>query len=74
MIEPNAFLAKVEAFLVQARVSPTAFGRDYLGDPNFVFDLRKGRQPRYELAQRVEELIQNHGKTPRRKRKGRSDG
>jgi hypothetical protein len=33
--------------------APTRFGREALGDPRFVFDLRNGRDPRPQTVQRV---------------------
>jgi hypothetical protein len=42
---PHPLLADVEEFLARTGVSPTAFGRDAMGDPRFVFDLRGGREP-----------------------------
>jgi hypothetical protein len=49
----KAFLAEIEAFLHQARVSPSGFGRAALGDPNFVRDLRGGRAPSLRLVDRA---------------------
>ena len=41
----QSFLSEIERFLSSAGVDPTALGKQALGDPNFVFDLRKGRSP-----------------------------
>ena len=46
-------LREVEIFLRQRGVTPTRFGRDALGDPRFVFDLRNGREPRLRTVARV---------------------
>jgi len=46
-------LNKVEKFLRQSDVAPTRFGRDEVGDPRFVFDLRNGRDPRPQTVARV---------------------
>ena len=46
-------LNKVEKFLRQSDVAPTRFGRDVVGDPRFVFDLRTGRDPRPQTVARV---------------------
>jgi len=46
-------LRKVEKFLRITDVPPTRFGRDVMGDPRFVFDLRNGREPRPETIRRV---------------------
>ena len=46
-------LREVEKFLRHRRVPPTRFGRDAVGDPRFVFDLRRGREPRPQTVERV---------------------
>ena len=46
-------LREVEKFLRQSDVAPTRFGRDVVGDPRFVFDLRNGRDPRPQTVARV---------------------
>ena len=46
-------LREVEKFLRQSGVAPTRFGRDVVGDPRFVFDLRLGRDPRPRTVARV---------------------
>lgn len=50
-------LREVEQFLVLTGKSPSRFGRQALGDPRFVFDLRNGRSPREETARRVSAII-----------------
>ena len=50
---PVHLLREVEKFLRQTDVPPTRFGRIAMGDPRFVFDLRKGRDPRPETIARV---------------------
>ncbi len=51
------FLAEVEGFLERNRISATAFGRLSLKDPNFVRDLRKGREPKWARVQRVRDFM-----------------
>jgi len=46
-------LREVEKFLRQSETTPTRFGRDAVGDPRFVFDLRNGRDPRPRTIKRV---------------------
>jgi sulfate adenylyltransferase subunit 2 len=41
----QTFLKEIEAFLETSTIDPTNFGKQALGDPSFVFDLRKGRSP-----------------------------
>jgi hypothetical protein len=44
---------EVEKFLRQNGTAPTRFGRDAMGDPRFVFDLRNGRDPRPRTVERI---------------------
>ncbi|MEO7564408.1 MAG: hypothetical protein ABIR63_04360 [Sphingomicrobium sp.] len=46
-------LREVEKFLRRSDVPPTRFGREAVGDPRFVFDLRNGRDPRPGTVARV---------------------
>ena len=51
-------LREVEKFLRQCDVAPTRFGRDAVGDPRFVFDLRNGRDPRPRTIARVRAYLE----------------
>lgn len=46
-------LREVEKFLRRNGTAPTRFGRNVVGDPRFVFDLRNGRDPRPTTVERV---------------------
>jgi len=46
-------LRRIERHLDATGMPPTRFGRETVGDPRFVFDLRAGREPRDETARRV---------------------
>lgn len=46
-------LQRIELHLRTRRVPPTRFGREAVGDPCFVFDLRDGREPRPPTVVRV---------------------
>lgn len=46
-------LQKIERHLKARRIPPARFGRDAVGDPCFVFDLRDGREPRARMVTRV---------------------
>ena len=46
-------LRDVEKYLRKYDTPPTRFGRQAMGDPRFVFDLRNGRDPRPETVARV---------------------
>lgn len=46
-------LVRIEKFMKARRMPPTRFGREALGDPKFVLQLRDGREPRAATVQRV---------------------
>jgi hypothetical protein len=46
-------LRSVEKHLRQKRIPPAKFGREALGDPCFVFELRRGREPRRRTVEKV---------------------
>jgi sulfate adenylyltransferase subunit 2 len=41
----KSFLSEIDRFLETLGLDPTTLGKQALGDPSFVFDLRKGRSP-----------------------------
>jgi hypothetical protein len=51
-------LREVERFLRQNGTPATRFGREAMGDPRFVFDLRNGRDPRPETVERVRAYLE----------------
>jgi 2,4-dienoyl-CoA reductase-like NADH-dependent reductase (Old Yellow Enzyme family) len=51
-------LRDVEQFLNKQNVSAARFGRDAMGDPRFVFDLRRGREPRARTVRRVQAYLE----------------
>jgi len=51
-------LREVEKFLRNRRVAPARFGREVVGDPRFVFDLRNGREPRLQTVARVRAYLE----------------
>ncbi len=53
MNELDNFSRAVEAFLQKHDWTPTRFGRELAGDPQFVFDLREGREPRLDTRERI---------------------
>lgn len=46
-------LPVIEKYLRTSNTPPTRFGRDAVGDPRFVLDLRNGREPRGRTIDRV---------------------
>lgn len=57
MDEIDRFLGEIETFLEANALTPTAFGEKAAGDPNFVFQLRGGREPRRNTIARVREFM-----------------
>jgi hypothetical protein len=55
---PVHLLREVEKFLRQNDTPPTRFGREAVGDPRFVFDLRNGRDPRPGTVERVRAYLE----------------
>ena len=51
-------LREVEKYLRHSDTPPTRFGREAVGDPRFVFDLRNGRDPRPGTEARVRAYLQ----------------
>ena len=50
-------LPLIERHLHNSGTAPTRFGRDAVGDPRFVLDLRIGRKPRAGTTERVAAYI-----------------
>lgn len=46
-------LDEIEAHLRRTRMPMSRFGREAVGDPNFVTNLRDGREPRARTVRRV---------------------
>lgn len=61
MSEIEKFRSEVEAFIASSGVTPTQFGKEFAGDPLFVFQLRKGREPRTETRQRILDAMAGAG-------------
>lgn len=59
----DQFLDEVETFLADAGISPSRFGRETVGDPNFVIDLRAGRNPSLLTADKVRRAIARYRST-----------
>ncbi len=53
----QAFLAEIESFLAESRLDPTTLGKQALGDPSFVFDLRKGRSPSARTMEKLRRFM-----------------
>ena len=49
----STLLLEIERTLRKRKIAASRFGREFAGDPRFVFDLRRGRQPRPRTHARV---------------------
>src|SRR3546814_20616824 len=54
-------LERIENHLRENDISATTFGREAVGDPRFVLDLRNGRNPRRKTVMRLETYLAEHG-------------
>lgn len=50
-------LSSIEKFLRRSGTPPTRFGREAMGDPRFVLDLRNGREPRASTVCKVRDYL-----------------
>ena len=53
-------LRQIERYIRQSGMPPTRFGREVVGDPRFVHDLRMGREPRPKTTARVVAWLSEH--------------
>lgn len=53
-------LQRIERHLRARRMTPTRFGREVLGDPNLVDQLRAGRELRSATAQRIVDYLNDN--------------
>ncbi len=51
-------LRDIEGYIRRVQTTPARFGRDVVRDPRFVFDLRKGREPRPATEARVRAFLE----------------
>ena len=54
------FISRVTAFLGRSGLSPTAFGRMALGDPNLMRQIERGRSLTLRSADRVQAFMDEH--------------
>ncbi|MDP8994356.1 MAG: hypothetical protein M3N07_05125 [Pseudomonadota bacterium] len=48
-----SLIARIERYLERSATSPTRFGREVLGDPNLMRELRRGRELSSRTVRRV---------------------
>jgi sulfate adenylyltransferase subunit 2 len=53
----DQFLNEINTFLVESQTEATALGKRVMGDPSFVFDLRKGRAPSAKTMDKVRDWM-----------------
>ncbi|MEK9751603.1 MAG: hypothetical protein VW338_00105 [Rhodospirillaceae bacterium] len=53
------FATEVEGYMERRELTPSRFGILALGDPNFVFELRKGRAVSMDVADRVRRFMRD---------------
>lgn len=53
-------IQRIDRYLRARRMAPTRFGRDVMGDPNFVLNLRDGRQLRASTERRIHAWLDAH--------------
>ncbi len=51
------FLDEVEASIKSLKMDATGFGRSAVNNPNFVFELRAGRESRQETIEKVRNFV-----------------
>ncbi len=51
-------LELIEAYMRSRRIAPTRFGREAVGDPNLVTQLREGRVLRERTVRRVQAYLE----------------
>lgn len=63
MSDIEKFRNEVEAFISSSGMTPTRFGKEFAGDPLFVFQLREGREPRTDTRQRILNAMAGNAET-----------
>jgi hypothetical protein len=53
-------LQRIERHLRARRMTPTRFGREAVGDPNLISQLRDGREPRAATARRILDYLNDN--------------
>lgn len=64
------FQSEVERYLKTTGLTPSAFGDKAAGDPNFVFELRNGREPRRATMAKVRAFMDRGTPVSRETRQG----
>jgi hypothetical protein len=62
MDDLQIFQKEIDSYLSATGLTPTAFGDKAASDPNFVFELRNGREPRRSTIAKVRAFMANRRK------------
>ena len=57
MLTSEQFLELIERHLKERGIKASRFGKDVFGDPGFVFELRRGRQPNLASVNKALDFI-----------------
>ena len=66
----DELLKEIDAHLSKTGTAPTAFGRALCGDPNFVDEIRGGRNPRADTIDAVRAFIEAN-RAPKKRAKAK---
>lgn len=64
MLTADEFISRIDRFLAESGMTPTAFGRAAVNDPNLVGDLRSGRMPNLRTLQRISDFMERSASEP----------
>lgn len=64
MSDLEAFQQDIETFLAERGMNPTQFGKQFAGDPRFVFDIRNGRETRSVTRKKIREAMEAFALAP----------
>jgi hypothetical protein len=67
MLTVDSLIPAIEAHLERTKMSETAFGLAAVGDPNFIRDVRAGREPRRRMIRKVEAYIDGRPTAPQQR-------
>lgn len=59
-MDHERLLGAIERYLRVSGMSAAKFGKDAMGDPLFVYELRAGREPRSRTIQRAAEWMRDN--------------
>ncbi len=57
-------MRRIQHFLEQAEMTPTRFGREAVGDPRLISDMKNGRQLRDSTIARIQTWLDSQEQQP----------